>query len=102
MNAEPGATVARSEGTLLPLHVAAALRHALRCRDLTIEYADEATDWDRAFALEVVARAHSIAGNMDTARQLRREAEAVCRAVADAEDREVVERELAREPWGGL
>ena len=79
-----------------------ALRHALRCKELTTEHADEATDWDRTFALEVAARAHAIAGNMDTARQLRREAEAACRAIADAEDREVVERELAREPWGGI
>ena len=68
-----------------------ALHHATRC--LEICEADELRDWDLAFAYEALARAHKTAGDDAEVERYRALAESV--EIADAEDREVLERDLA-------
>ena len=68
-----------------------ALHHATRCLE-TCE-ADELRDWDLGFAYEALARAHKTAGNGAEAERYRALAAAV--EIADAEDRELLERDLA-------
>jgi len=68
-----------------------ALHHATRCFEIC--EADELHDWDLAFAYEALARAHKTAGDDAEVERYRALAEAV--EIADAEDREVLERDLA-------
>jgi hypothetical protein len=71
----------------------AALYHAQRCLDHCLE--NGIGDWDLAFAYEAHARAHKVAGNSEEYRQnleLAREAGA---KIADEDDRELLERDLA-------
>ena len=70
-----------------------AVHHAQRCLDECRQNA--IGDWDLAFAYEALARAHRVAGNDDEYRRalvLAREAGA---AIAEADDREHFEQELA-------
>ena len=70
-----------------------AVHHAQRCLDHCLD--NGIGDWDLAFAYEALARAHRVAGDEDAYRRnldLAREAGA---AIADAEDRELLERDLA-------
>jgi hypothetical protein len=59
-------------------------------------------DWDWAFALEALARAEAALGGLDGARETLGAALNAAVAVADEEDRRIVEGELDREPWFGL
>ena len=81
-------------------HGDAALHHAERCAVLTDEAGDDAADFDRAYSLEAQARAHACRGDLDRARAALDAARAV--EIADAEDREIVESDLAAPPWFGL
>ncbi len=80
-------------------HVGPALALARRCAELTAG-ADGTADFDRAYAHEALARAHALAGDLATAARERSAALAV--EVVDDEDREIVEADLAAEPWFGL
>ena len=80
----------------------AALRHALRCQALTAQYADQMEDFDQAYALESVARANAIAGNIEVAKQTKSLAEAAGRKIADEESREYFFGDLNGGNWGGL
>jgi hypothetical protein len=80
----------------------AALRHALRCMQLTEDASDEAKDWDVAFSFEAVARAYAISGKMEDARTFIERAERAGDEIADADDRKIFEGELGRQPWNGL
>ena len=82
--------IARSNGPL-------ALHHAERCLDACAH--GDLTDFDLAYAHEVVARSHACLGNRVAAAQHRGLAAAV--PIADAEDRALVESDLAAEPWFG-
>jgi hypothetical protein len=74
-----------------------ALWHARRCVDLA--EADEAReDWDLAAAYEAMARAHHVAGDAVSAAEWKAKAQAALDGVADAEDREVIETDLAALP----
>jgi hypothetical protein len=68
-----------------------ALHHATRC--LEICEADGLRDWDLAFAYEALARAHRTAGNAAEVERYCALAEGV--EIADAEDRELLEQDLA-------
>lgn len=71
----------------------AALHHAQRCLDICLE--NRIGDWDLAFAYEAIARAYRIAGNepeFDRFLSLARQAAA---EVAEAEDRELLEKDLS-------
>jgi hypothetical protein len=74
-----------------------ALHHARRCIELTL--ANEAReDWDLASAYESMARASATAGNSAARDEWRAKAEAELPGIADAEDRQVVEQDLAMLP----
>lgn len=71
----------------------AAVYHAQRCLDHCLE--NGIGDWDLAFAYEALARAHKVAGDGEgAARNLDRAREAA-EAIAEDEDRELLERALA-------
>ncbi len=77
-----------------------ALHHARRCLAL-VEAGGPDTgleDWDMAAALEAMARASLVAGDLPAAREHRGRAVAALAAVADPEDREPIERDLADLP----
>ena len=78
------------------------LHHARRCLDLVTEHADQASDWDAPFAHEALARALAGTGASAEAKEHLATAERLTAAIADAEDREVLETELAKAPWFGL
>ncbi|MCB9894700.1 MAG: hypothetical protein H6839_09635 [Planctomycetes bacterium] len=67
-----------------------ALRHARRCMELTEQHGDKLAEYDRAFALEALARANAVAGNADEAAKYRAEAEKAGNAIADAASRKVL------------
>jgi hypothetical protein len=65
-----------------------ALFHARRC----LEYAgrDGVDDWVAASAHEGLARAHAVAGDVESARDSRDQALALAQAITDPEDRDIV------------
>ena len=65
----------------------AARRHARRYLELVEAHPEEMADWDRAFALDALARAHAAGGDLDSARQARDRARAAGEAIAGEEDR---------------
>ena len=83
----------------LPL---AALHHAQRCQALTEEHADLLEDFDRAYALEALARANAVAGNRDEALEYRKLAAEAGQAIADAESKKYFLGDLEGGNWGSL
>lgn len=79
-----------------------ALRHANRCLELVEEHSEEMEDWDLAFALEALARAQLACGRAAEARDTLQRARTATEAIADSDDRDIVEGELARAPWFGV
>lgn len=79
-----------------------ALRHARRCLELVETNTEVMADWDLPFAHEALARALAATGDRDAAVAHRAEAERLTAAVAGEGDRQVLQGELAREPWFGL
>ena len=75
-----------------------ALHHANRCLAYCEANPDELEDWDLPFAYEALARAHLAAGNAEEARSLADRARELGKAVADPEDRELLEADLATLP----
>jgi hypothetical protein len=73
-----------------------ALHHARRCLDICVEHG--IGDWDLAYAHEALARAHQAAGDRELAIASRRDAERAAQDIADAEDREHLERDLQTLP----
>jgi hypothetical protein len=79
-----------------------ALRHAERCADLTRENADLMEDFDKAFALEAVARAHAVLGNRELAAKHIKLARKAGEAVADEENRSIFVQDFEGGDWHGL
>jgi DNA-binding transcriptional MerR regulator len=73
-----------------------ALWHARRC--LGINEASGAGDWDIASAYEAMARANVVAGDLDSAAAWKAKAVAALEAIAEADDREIIEGDLATLP----
>ena len=73
-----------------------ALHHARRCLEITT--AATVPDWLVASAHEGLARAYAVAGQRESALASRAAAEAVLAKVGDAEDRQVVQDDLASLP----
>jgi DNA-binding transcriptional MerR regulator len=73
-----------------------ALHHARRA--LEIAEAGDAPDWTVASAHEAIARAHAVAGDRDEAKRFAALARELCDRIADPEDREVIEGDLATLP----
>src|SRR6476469_8816983 len=67
-------------------------------RYVAISRAGDVDDWDLAAALEASARAAAVGGDFDASERFEAEARQVCTRVTDAEDREVVEADLATLP----
>jgi DNA-binding transcriptional MerR regulator len=91
---------ARSEWQCSRVHailgnLEAALRHARRCLELVEGAPDEMEEFDLPAAYEALARAHSVAGDLEDARrylELGRESAA---QIADDDDRAVMEADFA-------
>jgi hypothetical protein len=77
-----------------------ALWHARRCLELAeaAVAAGVADDWDVPAALEGLTRAQAVAGERAEAERMRERARAAVAAIADPEDRELIEQDLASIP----
>ena len=77
-----------------------ALWHASRALELaeSAARAGVADDWDVAAALEGLARAQAVAGDREAAVATRERARQALEGVEDAEDRQVIEQDLATTP----
>jgi len=71
-----------------------ALHHARRCLAI-LEAAGDREDWDLPFAFEALARASLVAGDREAAAGYAARVRELAEAVADPEDRELLERDLA-------
>ena len=78
------------------------LEHAERYLNLIGQHPDLAEDFDYAFAYEALARALAANGRIEEGRKALEEARARAEMIAEEEDRQIVDSELARGPWFGL
>jgi hypothetical protein len=83
---------ARAECLVANVHAAlgygpSAMRHALRCVELTKKNPDELADWDSAFAYDALARAHAAAGETKQAGIVRMKARELAGKIAQKEDK---------------
>ncbi|GIU95503.1 MAG: hypothetical protein KatS3mg012_1960 [Gaiellaceae bacterium] len=93
------ANVARGENQCARVYAAlgrgeAALHHAGRALAIVQAGGEGLEDWDRASALEVMARAHLAAGNRVAAERYAAQARAELTTIADPADRKVIESQL--------
>ena len=79
-----------------------ALRHAMRCMDLTKEHAGLMEDFDRAYAYEAMARANALVGNQSEARKYIELAEHAGEEIRNPEDKEIFLGDLNHGEWFGL
>ena len=63
---------------------------------------DEVEDWDKAFAIDSLARAYAAAGDMEAAREAKSRAQAAGEAIFDEEDRDIFLRWFRSGNWHGL
>lgn len=70
----------------------AALYHAKRCLEICL--AHDIGDFDLAFAYEALARAHSVAGDLDDARRFHKLATEAGKRIAEDDDRRHFEKEV--------
>lgn len=82
-------------------NVESAMRHALRCMELTDRYADLMEDFDRPFALEALARAYAAAGSHLEASDTYQQALNLGKSIKDDEDRKIFMSELEGGNWYG-
>jgi len=75
-----------------------ALWHARRC--VEINEAGGIADWDIAAACEAMARASAVAGDMAAAREWAARGRDACTRIAEDDDREHIEADLAAIPLG--
>lgn len=75
-----------------------AILHAPRYAELIAEHPEDFTDWDRAFATEILARTAAATGSPD-AGELRASAQHLTDHIADPDAREFVQDRLDRGPW---
>jgi hypothetical protein len=98
-----GANLARGEWQISRVYVTLgrgepALYHAGRCLAYCETSPDDRADWDLPYAYEALARAHLTAGNREEAERHAARARELTAEVADAEDREHLEEDLATLP----
>jgi hypothetical protein len=75
-----------------------ALWHARRC--IAIVESAGIGDWDLAAACEAMARASAVAGDDEAARAWAERSRVACAAIAEDEDRRIVEADIATLPLG--
>ena len=73
-----------------------ALWHAERCREIL--ESNGITDFDIAAAYEALARAHALAGDASVAADWKAKAVAALDGIADPDDREIIEGDIATLP----
>ena len=71
-----------------------ALYHAHRCEAVCKEHADELEDFDLPAMHEAFARAQLVAGNREEALHRLKLASDLCAAIADPEDREIIQAQI--------
>lgn len=79
-----------------------ALRHAEACMALSRQNGEAQTPFDRASAMECLARARACSGDTEQAARLRKEAEQLGAAIPVAQERAVAEELLRAGPWFGV
>jgi len=79
-----------------------ALRHAQRCLELSRAHAADLSDWDQAFAHDVLARAYAAVGEMAQAERARRLARELGDKIADSEDKRIFDQWHRSGNWHGL
>jgi len=79
----------------------AALRHAVRCWELTHIHSSAVADFDVAYAYEALARAHVLAEHQAEAKHFLALAEQVGAAIANDEDRAIFLGDFASGQWLG-
>ena len=94
------ANLARGEWQLSRVYVTLgraepALHHARRCLAYCESNPDALQDWDLPYAHEALARSHALAGEADEAGRHAAAARELTARVADAEDRDHLEADLA-------
>jgi DNA-binding transcriptional MerR regulator len=72
-----------------------ALAHARRCLEIVDAHPDDMKDWDKPAALESLARAHWVAGDLDEARRYAEEGRALTARIEDEDDRAIIEADFA-------
>ncbi len=77
----------------------AAMRHAVRCSELTEEHKDLMVDFDIAFAYECLARAHALYGSKESAQTYKEMAQQAGNDIADDEDKKYFFSDLEGGPW---
>ena len=75
-----------------------ALHHARRSLEIVESNPAEMEDWDLPAALEAVARAHWVAGDLDEARSYAQRGRELAAAIADKHDRVHIEADLRELP----
>jgi DNA-binding transcriptional MerR regulator len=76
-------------------HPAAALHHARRCLAICESEPGALEDWDLPFAYEALARASAVAGDRDEMARCLEQARSLGAAIADDDDRALLEADLA-------
>ena len=71
-----------------------ALYHAHRCEAVCKQHADELEDFDLPAMHEAFARAQLVAGNREEAMHRLKLASDLCAAIADPEDREIIQAQI--------
>jgi DNA-binding transcriptional MerR regulator len=72
-----------------------AVQHAQRCLEICESSPEALEDWDLPFAYEALARAHALAGDDSDAKRHLAHARELVSAVADEDDRALLETDLA-------
>ena len=72
-----------------------ALHHARRCLEICEASPDALEDWDLPFAHEALARAYSVAGELDEAHAHIARARELASSVMDDEDKALIESDLS-------
>jgi hypothetical protein len=98
-----GANLARGEWQISRVYVTLgrgepALYHAGRCLAYCEASPDDIADWDLPYAYEALSRAHMTAGNDDEAQRHAERARELTAQVADKDDRDHLEEDLATLP----
>ncbi|MEZ5666898.1 MAG: hypothetical protein R3F55_05600 [Alphaproteobacteria bacterium] len=83
-------------------NAAEAKRYAAQCAALTERARDLLAPFDLAYAMEALARAHAVAGEVEQALRNRRDAVALAEAVEDEEARALTLDDIRSGNWGAL